>query len=86
MFHEKTWSFRIRVILLFLVCTIISFAVRTCSYNREAATLAVAIVLLLHKDEAVEKGDFVIPKNEVLYWIKNLNMPFDPKQTPFWMH
>ena len=40
---NKKWVFYLRVIFLFLVCTTISFAVRTCSYNREAASLAVMI-------------------------------------------
>lgn len=40
---EKKWTFYLRVVLLFLFCTTISFAVRTCSYNREAANLAVKI-------------------------------------------
>ena len=43
MFSQKKWTFHFRVILLFLFCTMISFAVRTCSYNREAANLAVMI-------------------------------------------
>ncbi|MBE6405861.1 MAG: hypothetical protein E7040_07555 [Lentisphaerae bacterium] len=42
LFKQK-WTFYLRVFLLFLVCTTISFAVRTCSYNREAAHLALMI-------------------------------------------
>ena len=54
--------------------------------RKDDITLATAIVLLLHKDDSVKKGDFVIPKEEVFYWLKNLQMPFDPKRSPFWMH
>lgn len=43
MFSEKKWTYHLRVLLLFLFCTTLSFAVRTCSYNREAANLAVMI-------------------------------------------
>ena len=40
---EKKWAFYLRVILLFLACTTVAFAVRTCAYNREAANLALTI-------------------------------------------
>ena len=43
MFSRKKWKFYLRVIFLFLFCTMISFAIRTCSYNREAANLAIMI-------------------------------------------
>ena len=43
MLSEKKWSYRLRVMLFFLLCTVLSFAVRTCSYNREAANLALTI-------------------------------------------
>ena len=41
MISANKWHYRIRVFLLFLLCTAVSFSVRTCSYNREAASLAV---------------------------------------------
>ena len=43
MLPEKKWKYRIQVILLFLSCVLISFFIRTCTYNREAATLAIAV-------------------------------------------
>ena len=51
---EKKWAFYLRVILLLLACTTLSFAVRTCAYNREAANLA----LMIGDAEPVWHGDF----------------------------
>lgn len=54
--------------------------------RKNDVNLAVAMVMLLHKDEMVKAENFEIDKGEVAYLVSKLKMPLDPNNPYPWAH